>query len=575
MLDDTRENVDLVGADRDAVIISAPPRVSSPATDPKDAITINGNGARNNSIRNLTIIVNNDGAASTSPPTKYGVAIKKFNSGGADPSNISISDVLIKNGWDPINEKESASVTGIGVVDSTNDIDARRVFLRTTRKGSPAVAGANSTRLTIANCDFRMFDGQAVNVGTNTTITDSYIEVNKDYGSNDGANVSDDTAAVLLSGKSGLRVSNCKLRARYSGLSLSGGGTDLLVTGTEMRGSHYGVRITNFGNGTFQNCRFSADSRIALGTGVNDQYDGVFVSATSDDLGVLRFLNCEIQAYTDQSSRDADGAHIEISTASNKGPVEFVACTISSEAATGGKRAFGVLAETVPGARLIGGKISSLDADEREDAQFDLKNTASSGGLGIYVVGTSFSKWQGPIGAVQPKTAVQRFLNVAAPSDTAVLASQSLTGSEQVLTTGFNPPDVYRALSIKGSQSGMNGTVILIGTNFAGDAIADKIQLNGTAAVKGKKPFQTLAKIILPAGSSQVAVGTTDELGYAVPLSASAAVQQLSKAVSSGGNTLYAVQSGVGTIDATYSRAVPPAAITTGDSFEWVVQASQ
>ena len=83
-LGDTKENVDLVGVDPDAVIIKPPLG--------DNGIVIDGLGERNNSIRNLKIVIRDD---SPTPSNLDGILIKK-PSAGADPSGITIENVHIE-----------------------------------------------------------------------------------------------------------------------------------------------------------------------------------------------------------------------------------------------------------------------------------------------------------------------------------------------------------------------------------------------------------------------------------------------------------------------------------------------
>lgn len=194
-------------------------------------------------------------------------------------------------------------------------------------------------------------------------------------------------------------------------------------------------------------------------------------------------------------------------------------------------RSFGASALEDPALAFIGGAITSFDADERDPFQFDLfNNVPLFPNTAIRVSGVRFSKWRGPIGpAVQPSSLVQRVVNVAAPSYTAVLPFTNLTNQEQEVTTGITNPDVYRVLSVSGNRLGMNQTVIIIGTNAAGKSIADAITLVGTTPASGVKPFQTVRKIILPPRSSsdqQVSVGTTTSLGLFIPFSITTDLRQ-------------------------------------------------
>ena len=83
-LDDEKENVDLVGVDPDAVIIKPPLG--------DNGVIISGFGARNNTIRNLKILIRDSTPA---PSDLDGILITKPGSGD-DPSRITIDNVKIE-----------------------------------------------------------------------------------------------------------------------------------------------------------------------------------------------------------------------------------------------------------------------------------------------------------------------------------------------------------------------------------------------------------------------------------------------------------------------------------------------
>jgi hypothetical protein len=77
----TKANIDLVGIDRDSVVIRPPADTN--------AITIEGVGVRNNSIRNLRLETDDDDTNEGD-----GIVIRKSGA-GADPSDIVIDNVTI------------------------------------------------------------------------------------------------------------------------------------------------------------------------------------------------------------------------------------------------------------------------------------------------------------------------------------------------------------------------------------------------------------------------------------------------------------------------------------------------
>jgi hypothetical protein len=88
--------------------------------------------------------------------------------------------------------------------------------------------------------------------------------------------------------------------------------------------------------------------------------------------------------------------------------------------------------------------------------------------------------------------------NAVAASANGVLPATILTAAVQSITTGITSPAVPRALSIVGNVSGITGNVVVSGKNYAGEAIAETIALNGTTTVYGTKAFKGATSIDLP-----------------------------------------------------------------------------
>lgn len=105
----------------------------------------------------------------------------------------------------------------------------------------------------------------------------------------------------------------------------------------------------------------------------------------------------------------------------------------------------------------------------------------------------------------------------AALSNTAVLAATTLAdGETTTVTAGITNPDVYRNVIVKGNASGITGTVIINGTDWAGRDITEYITANGSSAVLGVKAFKTIKDIILPArnaGENTISIGVGNAFG--------------------------------------------------------------
>jgi hypothetical protein len=551
-------NVDLVGVDRDAVIIKPPGNT--------DAITISGSDARNNTIRNLTIETDDDTYNSG-----HGIVIKHAGTGG-DPTGVKIVDVtIICNGDDSI---------GVCFPTAAEDVQIHGVTIEKSGLGLPAIHGHKCTRMRISECRAFIVDGNAVSVGDDCRITDSVIIVDERFGEGGGH---DDTAAIKGTARTGLRVSGCKLEARLQGMTLSEC-SDVVVSDCELLGSHSGVSLNCGDDILFQNCTIVADSAKGIHqTPYYEAYNGVQIGAAQCEPGSIRFVGCRIRAHSAIDNHSANGVYVNAAPDPSDGPVQFIDCSISSDVTVIDEehehqaRAFGVVGDEADAVALIGGSVTSSDADEREDDQFDLANNAASG-LGIRVSGTKLSKWKGPIGAAgRQKSVVQRTIDVAAPSAVAILASTPLTEEEQPNVTPDHQPDVYRVLSVRGKVGGMTQDVYIVGTDWGGNPITDKITLDGTTnPVEGVKPFKTVDHIILPARSAigqQVSVGTTTKLGLQFPISAVSDVQQLGKKASNE-NSYTLISIGQDAVDAVYAT-VDVGTIAADDSFEWAVLASE
>ena len=116
-LDNADPRIDLVGVDRDAVIIKPPADT--------DAITIQGDGARNNTIRNLTIITDDD-----DQDQGRGVVVKEQTTGGT-PTAVKIVDVTIKC--------EGEKSNAIDIEERAQDIEIRNVHVTCNGKASTGI----------------------------------------------------------------------------------------------------------------------------------------------------------------------------------------------------------------------------------------------------------------------------------------------------------------------------------------------------------------------------------------------------------------------------------------------------
>ncbi|MCC7389501.1 MAG: right-handed parallel beta-helix repeat-containing protein [Phycisphaerales bacterium] len=643
-LGDTRENVDLVGVDPDAVIIRPPLG--------DNGVIISGFGARNNSIRNLTIEIPDDTGTGDDLD---GILLTKPGSGD-DPSGITIENVTIRvdadasraigaavrvrdllitgatittTGEDTVGielaggssstPNEDITVEALSLVstgdaghgisldheterftlrdadltlsghlaipvrfsgslaaDSIVDPTFTRVCIRHTNQVNAGIQGGPSLRMTITDCDLYKLDGHGIIAGNDTHITNT-TTVTRKVTAGPGDN---DNAGVSANGTSGLRIENSFLEGRLAGVQLKSDCSDVIITNSILYGSHYGLRSECGDRIEVSGCSISGDSsRGQLSAVPQLQYHGVSVDDKEGcEPGVIVFTNCEIEGRSLVGDIDAHGVYIEAAPGSADGPVRFEGCVIRAEQGAAAPadpgRSFGARADEADSITLVGGTVSSVDIDERETDQYDLRGPDGGTVQGIAVAGTEFSKWYGPVGAaVAPSPMVQRTITVPAASNTGVNGPTTLTGSEQTITGFITQPQGYRVLKLTLSQTqGADFTAIVIGDNAAGERIADAIEVSaGQTSAQGAKPFLGVTKIILPAGSGTASIGTTDILGLEFPVASGAAVQQQGKMASAG--TAYTIGA-PGTVYPAHAT-VDAATITTGDSFEWAIRASR
>lgn len=107
--------------------------------------------------------------------------------------------------------------------------------------------------------------------------------------------------------------------------------------------------------------------------------------------------------------------------------------------------------------------------------------------------------------------------SAVAASNTSVHAAITLPASgTTVVTTAITNPGVPRGLRIKGNAAGIAGNVVIVGTNYNGDAITETIIAADAGAVDGLKAFKTVTSITVPARTTAgdtISVGFSDKLG--------------------------------------------------------------
>ena len=510
-LNELDENIDLVGIDRDAVIIA-------PSSGDGIVITSGTETSRNNSIRNLTI------------NTTTGHGIKIVKGGTPVPKNIVIEGVTI----------EAAGTDNDGILGT--DADGVRIF----------------------DCNITSADGIGINVGNNFEIINSVV-------TSDGTTQT--RPGLMVHGKIGLRVSNCKIEGGFRGLEIRGGvagvpvSRNIEIVASEIRGASEGMYFYNFPVADepdvvrFRGCYLVADGNIA-----GSHVYPVYLDGGSADSDVV-FQGCRIEALG--GSVPVAVAAVQIDNTEN---TRFVDCDFRavSENTTAAARVEGIRCREA-NVTVIGGSIETSQAgfDKAIDV-FDLVGNAASADH-IFVSGTEFSKWIGLINAAgRQRSVTQRLLNVVGKKPQRLVANGDLDGV--AITVGTPQLATYRAIRVKwNNASGDDITVVAEGTNWAGDKIAEAFVLSTvTPEVQGNKPFNRVETIYIPDAPGNIDVGTTDKLGLYYPLSATTDVIQEALLVSN----VYTTQS-VGTPDDVYATIIPSSALTiTPESFGWMLLTS-
>lgn len=525
-LGSTKENVDLVGIDPDAVIIK-------PSSGDGIAITSGTETSRNNSIRNLTI----------KTTSGHGIKIERGSEqGDEEPRNIIIEGVTI-----------DAAGT-----------DKRGIY-------APEVQD-----LRIANTRVKTADGHGIEIvkptdgsaPENITMTGVTVDA-----------AGSDQVGVRLFAAEHVTIDNSRINSEYNdGIDVFGDSQNVTVRGCEIRAGESGVRILLGDRILLSGCHIMADNSTSDATNLvglfYDRLSGPPVPQGPTDIVAM---DCRIEAVGAGTSAETSYVTTAVQTDTETYP-RVVNCQIVATAAK--DAVYGVFggggSNLDSNVMVLGGVITTGCSDEKQTEVWDLRRQNPSGGTGhVLVSGTRFSKWRGVIeSAERPRSAVQRTINVLAPSTNEILSTTLLTDAEQEVVSGFSSPDVYRVLSATGTAAGMDQDVYIIGTDWAGSQITDKITLNGTSTVAGVKPFQTVTKIILPArnnGTQGVMIGYTAELGLQSPVSATSDVLQQGRKASAA--TAYTLES-LGTVNVAYAT-IDVSSITNADSFEWAVLASQ
>jgi hypothetical protein len=594
VLDDTKENVDLVGVDPDAVII---------APTSGDGVVIKGSGVRNNAVRNLKIVTNDDSVSAG-----RGIVIA-HEGAGVNPSDITIENVTITTqeagstgvlGAAPVSNValrnlrvtcQASTSPGIDLAETAQNVTISGSMVTTTSgngirfarstsgaadpnnitiQGTTVTAGGSTSNgVELAQVEgFRLLDTTIVSDYCAVLITEGTSNPPKDLTfERTTMRGSGSVPAVKIYSPENLTILTCDAEATSStGIELrSRGPMYLRMSASRVQGASIGMSLAEADDVQI------SDSTIIGGT------SGLEVSQLVAGSPVCRVQNSQLLADATSASQVHALRH-DFSSPDVLTPVELQGCylrainrgsgpaepvfgdggklllrdcvVVAENLGTGGASAIEFGLNAADWMRVVGGSLSSAAANEKQDDVFDIDVTKDPPRL--FVSGTQFTTWRGPVfPADTPRTVTQNFLAVSNAADDAVYGTVTLDDEPQEITKNnpaLSDPDVYRVLKIVGSGTfDDDATFYSIGTNWAGATITDAVTLAaGTnPSMVGAKPFKTVTKLIIPATEQQtppsVTFGTTNLLGLSDPIGTASDVLEWSKLTGGAGNS-YVVQ---------------------------------
>lgn len=561
-LNDKKENIDLVGVDRDAVIIA-------PSSGSGIKITSGTESSRNNAIRNLTI----------KPTDGVGVEIVQGGGGSSVPKDILIDGATIVAGATGVTDRH-----GI-LAKEVENLSISNCFI-TAVKGHGLLLDDNGEtapkNITITNCTITGDDSSKY--GIDAADADGVTITNSTVTSDDAAGIvpGDDLVVVgsTVTGQtdglnntgtiSGLRITRSTIRGTTGGgfKSTTGTITDTAIENARILGQDFGLHVEKVV------APFTVTSTDIIADG-SDNTNAIYAlrhDTASSEAAVVALERCFIQAINAEVGGawaiDADNGDEDVRLTECR----LVAQSTKASSTTGPAIGINYQSTSDPGVTMINGSIDTSSTGTKETEVWDIFSSRTS--PNIFVTGVAFSKWRGKIRPAERASSVlQRMVKVDDESGNSIRGTITLTGSEQTITTGITDPDAYRTLQIVGDGTWSSSSdVFVVGEDWAGQKIIEKFTLNGTdPTVEGNKPFRSVSSIIAeagPGGSPTITVGTTNKLGLYTPLALTSDVLQWTKLNTTSGR--YEVQTTALTIDADYAT-VEPGSIGTDDSFGFLV----
>ena len=514
-LDGTKENVDLVGVDRDAVVIAPPSGNGLTITSGTEA-------ARHNTIGNLTIRTT-DG---------HGIEIRK----GTGPGDQTPAEIVI----------EDCTIEADGV-------------------GRHGISGQTSKGVSVYRADISASQSFGITTGSDWLISNSAF--------NSPAESPTPVDNVAIASQVRVRIEYCLFNSGNVCVSISGSASDITITDSTLHGVGSGPfsGVIALLGGSDITIRHSTITARGSNT-VAQAPIGVFQDLAGPQN--VELVGCTIEAIGGAASTSVSAYRIDAGSGTR-----IIDCILRAgyaEAPPVNAPASAFALRPTVGGLVVSLHGCTLDANgghERETLVYDIGEPSQATPAGVVQVSEcSFSRWNIPISTNGPvEDSVQRIIALTLADPKAILDNEAL-GPQPVRKTGTGQPDTFRVLSATGSAAGMSQDVFIIGHDFAGRPITDKITLAGNATVSGTKAFQSVDAVILPAGNpgEAVSIGYTNQFGLFTPIDDVADVIELSSRTNN--EAVYQILPTVGIIDMMRSLLSPPPGVMSGSSLRIVVR---
>jgi len=575
VLDGDSENINIIGADRDGVVIDVR------SADIGIRIVSGTETSRNNAIRNLTIKTSDghgiriERGAGGEPPAAIVIDNVTIEAAGSDQQGVSASevrDLTISDSSVSSSRGTALDLDDAGTVDAPTEIVVERTTMSASAADKMGIDGSDAENVRIVDSEIESPQGIVVAVGDHYEIIGCTLSSER---STKGG------VAIRVDDRAGLAVLGSTLNGCMRGIECHIASDDVSIIGSAIRSIRLGLFIETFTdpgpmNWQWLNCAIVGENIAEDGSGIAlSLVQAIYLDHPRFPSDVV-FHSCRIEAIAHPGD-SASPTNVECIQIDNLPGTQFIDCDwraislVNDDVLTLGL--FTNNTATV----LVGGSFETAAPNYAKATRvFDIQTVPKVGKTPpVYATGTRFSKWEGRVFSEGRARAVtQRMINLDAANDDSILVATNLTDGEQTINEQDldGQPDVYRVLSVTGNDGDLIQDVYIEGTNWANDRIVEKITLDGTNTVNGRKPFKSVTSVILPGSEvlgQTVKIGTTDVLGLYYPVDDATDVLQVG--TKSSADSTYTVNppvlSNVSVDFATYDLAT----IADGDSVEFAV----